>query len=82
MTDFRGMQTVDLCLAVSLAKSFWHAVLELGLHTATLVYLIIVQDGLNMQDGKISKIDECAVGNKAVQVGIFQKLLLWKMILP
>ena len=22
LTDFRGMQTVDLCLAVSLAKSF------------------------------------------------------------
>ena len=48
----------------------------LGLAISTLVYLIIVQDGINMQDGKISKIDECAVGNKAVQIGIFQKLLL------
>ena len=42
----------------------------------TLVYLIIVQDGINVQDGKIPKINKRAGWNKAVQVGIFQKLLL------
>ena len=39
----------------------------------TLVYQIIVQDGVNMQDGKISKIDKSAGWNNAVQVEIFQK---------
>ena len=40
----------------------------------TLVYLIIVQDGINVQAGKFSKIDKRAGWNKAVQVGIFQKI--------
>ena len=46
----------------------------------TLVYLIIMQDGINVQDGKIPKTNKHAGWNKAVQVGIFQKLLLWKPI--
>ena len=49
---------------------------------STLVYLIIVQDGINVQDGKIPKINKRAGWNKAVQVGIFQNLLLWKSFLP
>ena len=39
-------------------------------------------DGINVQDGKISEIDKRAVWNKAIQIGILQKLLLWKMLLP
>ena len=39
-----------------------------------------MQDGINVQDGKIPKINKRAGWNKAVQVGIFQKLLLWKPI--
>ena len=42
----------------------------------TLVYLIIVQDGINMQAGKILKINKRAGWNKAVQVGIFHSLLV------
>ena len=42
----------------------------------TLLYLIAVQDRINVQDGKILKINKRAGWNKAVQVGIFQKLLL------
>ena len=38
----------------------------------TLVYHMIVQDGINVQDGKISKIDKCAGWNKDVQAGFFQ----------
>ena len=41
----------------------------------TLVSLIIVQDGINVQDGKFLKINKRAGWNKAVQVGIFKKLL-------
>ena len=41
----------------------------------TLVYLIIVQDG------KFLKINKGEGWNKAVQVEIFQKLLLWKTLL-
>ena len=41
----------------------------------TLVYLIIVQDGINVQDGKILKINKRAGWNKAVQVGILGILL-------
>ena len=49
----------------------------------TLEYLINVQEVINMQAGKISKIDKRAGGNKAVQVGIFQKSIvknhkIWK----
>ena len=40
-----------------------------------------MQDGINVQDGKIPKINKRAGWNKAVQVGIFQKLLLWKTLL-
>ena len=47
----------------------------------TLFYLIIVQDGINVQADKIPKINKRAGWNKAVQVGIFQKLLLWKTLL-
>ena len=39
----------------------------------TLGYLINMQEVINMQAGKISKIDKRAGGNKAVQVGIFRK---------
>ena len=51
--------------------------------TSTLEYLINVQEVINMQAGKISKIDKRAGGNKAVQVGIFQKSIvknhkIWK----
>ena len=42
-----------------------------------------MQEVINMQAGKISKIDKRAGGNKAVQVGIFQKSIvknhkIWK----
>ena len=40
----------------------------------TLEYLINVQEVINMQAGKISKINKRAGGNKAVQVGKFQKI--------
>ena len=42
----------------------------------TLVYLIIVQDGKNMQDEKFPKINKCTEWNKAMQVGIFQNISL------
>ena len=42
----------------------------------TLEYLINVQEVINMQVGKISKINKRAGGNKAVQVGIFQKSIV------
>ena len=42
----------------------------------TLVYLIIVQDGINVQAGKIPKINKRAGWNKAVQAGIFHFLLV------
>ena len=47
----------------------------------TLVSRIIVQVGIKVQVGKISKINKSAGWNKAMQVGIFQKLLLWKTLL-
>ena len=43
---------------------------------ATLVSLIIVQDGINVQADKIQKINKRAGWNKAVQVGIFHFLLV------
>ena len=49
---------------------------DIAIYWCTLVYLIIVQDGINVQDGKIAKINKRAGWNKAVQVGIFQNLLL------
>ena len=39
----------------------------------TLVYLIIVQDVINMQAGNIPKMNKRVGCNKTVQVGIFQK---------
>ena len=45
--------------------------------TSTLVFLIIVQDGIYLQVGNFSKTNKRAGWNKAVQGGIFQKLLLW-----
>ena len=42
----------------------------------TLTYRIIVQDGINVQAGKIPKINKRAGWNKAVQVGIFHFLLV------
>ena len=67
-----------------LIELFW----IMRLHTfitkdCTLEYLINVQEVINMQAGKISKIDKRAGGNKAVQVGIFQKSIvknhkIWK----
>ena len=42
----------------------------------TLVSLIIVQDGINVQAGKILKINKCAGWNKAVQDGIFHFSLM------
>ena len=42
----------------------------------TLVYRIIVQDGINLQAGKLSKINKRAGWNEAVQVGIFHFLLV------
>ena len=38
---------------------------------STLVSLIIVQDGINVQDGKIPKVNKRAGWNKAVQDGLF-----------
>jgi len=40
----------------------------------TLVSLIIVHDGINVQAGKYLKNNKCAGWNKAVQDGIFQKI--------
>ena len=37
----------------------------------TLEYQIIVQDGINMQDGKIPKINKRVGWNKSVQDGLF-----------
>ena len=45
---------------------------------STLVSLIIVQDGINVQAGKILKINKRAGWNKAVQDGIFQKSIVKK----
>ena len=42
----------------------------------TLIYLIIVQDGINVQAGKIPKVNKRAGWNKAVQAGIFHFLLV------
>ena len=42
----------------------------------TLEYQINVQEVINMQAGKISKINKRAGGNKAVQAGIFQKSIV------
>ena len=42
----------------------------------TLTYRIIVQDGINVQAGKIPKINKRAGWNKAVQAGIFHFLLV------
>ena len=47
-----------------------------GITVCTLVSLIIVQDGINVQAGKILKINKRAGWNKAVQVGIFHILLV------
>ena len=44
--------------------------------SSTLVYPIIVQDGINVQAGKSPKINKRAGWNKAVQVGIFHSLLV------
>ena len=57
--------------------------MSVPLCVCTLEYLINVQEVINMQAGKISKIDKRAGGNKAVQVGIFQKSIvknhkIWK----
>ena len=52
-----------------------HLLIESVLQS-TLVYQIIVQDGINVQDGKIPKINKRAGWNKAVQVGIFHILLV------
>ena len=43
---------------------------------STLEYLINVQEVINMQAGKFSKIIKSAGGNKGVQVGIFQKSIV------
>ena len=43
---------------------------------STLVSLIIVQDGINVQAGKILKINKRAGWNKAVQDGIFHFSLM------
>ena len=45
----------------------------------TLVYLIIVQDVINVQAGKIPKMNKRAGCNKTVQVGIFQKSIVKKL---
>ena len=47
----------------------------------TLVSLIVVQDGINVQAGKIPKINKRAGWNKAVQVGIFHFLLMQNKVL-
>ncbi len=44
--------------------------------TLTLAYRIIVQDGINVQAGKIPKINKRAGWNKAMQAGIFHFLLV------
>ena len=44
--------------------------------TCTLVSRIIVQVGIKVQVGKISKINKSAGWNKAMQVGILGNLLL------
>ena len=44
--------------------------------TCTLEYLINMQEVINMQAGQISKFSKRAGGNKAVQVGIFQKSIV------
>ena len=44
--------------------------------SSSLVYPIIVQDGINVQAGKIPKINKRAGWNKAVQDGIFHFLLV------
>ena len=50
--------------------------MSVPLCVCTLEYLINVQEVINMQAGKISKIDKRAGGNKAVQAGIFQKSIV------
>ena len=40
-------------------------------YVVTLVSLIIVQDEINVQNGKIPKVDKRAGWNKAVQDGLF-----------
>jgi len=43
---------------------------------STLVYRIIVQDGINVEDGKIPNNNKRAGWNKAVQVGLFHYSLV------
>ena len=49
---------------------------DLEVEDSTLVSLIIVQDGINVQAGKILKINKRAGWNKAVQDGIFHFSLM------
>ena len=59
-----------------LLKSEFHCTYKILGFAPTLVSLIIVQDGINVQAGKILKINKRAGWNKAVQVGIFHILLV------
>ena len=53
-------------------------VVELQIHISTLVYLINVQEVINMQAGNFSRVDKRAGCNKVVHVGIFQKSIVEK----
>ena len=69
-TDFHCTSYLEHPSQISLNFYIRHAV------QTTLVYLIIVQDGINVQAGKIPIINKRAGWNKAVQVGIFHFLLV------
>ena len=56
----------------TLGLTFWRKN-QFKVDLSTLVSLIIMQDGIKVQDGKISKINKHAGWNKGVQAGFFQK---------
>ena len=58
-----------------LGLTFWRKN-QFKVDLSTLVSLIIMQDGIKVQDGKISKINKHAGWNKAVSVGKFHFLLV------
>ena len=62
-------------------QTFWAIFLLQTIKISALVYLIIVQDEINMWDGKNPKIYKLTGWYKAMLVGIFQKILLWKSFL-
>ena len=71
--DFIGRYSIEISLSLLLIDltKFEPWVYK---NLTTLVYLIIVQNGINVQAGKFPKINKRAGCNKTMQVGISQKI--------